>query len=343
MQKIFFKPFLIFLVVLSIVALFILFRPFMVELIIAAVLVSVFYKVYEKITKFLWDRKYLASFVTCILLLLIILIPMSNLLVYASKKASVAYTSVEDLLNNSDILHFSLLEKMGIDNDGYREVVSGFINDIVKNINNWLVSGATFVLKGTSKFIVSLILIVFTMFFFFVEGKEMARKLILWSPLPNKYDLEIINKFRRVSRTILISVFVTALFQGVVGGLGFLIIGWPFIFVFVIMALLSLIPYIGSAIFYVPVVLYLIFTGQVWQGIFILAWCWLVVSNTDELIRAYLIKGKAEVNPIFIIFSILGGVSMFGFWGVVIGPIMIALAVTIFHIYELEYDGALEK
>lgn len=343
MQKIFFKPFLIFLVVLSIVALFILFRPFMVELIIAAVLVSVFYKVYEKITKFLWGRKYLASFVTCILLLLIILIPMSNLLVYASKKASVAYTSVEGLLNNSDILHFSLLEKMGIDNDGYREVVSGFINDIVKNINNWLVSGATFVLKGTSKFIVSLILIVFTMFFFFVEGKEMARKLILWSPLPNKYDLEIINKFRRVSRTILISVFVTALFQGVVGGLGFLIIGWPFIFVFVIMALLSLIPYIGSAIFYVPVVLYLIFTGQVWQGIFILAWCWLVVSNTDELIRAYLIKGKAEVNPIFIIFSILGGVSMFGFWGVVIGPIIIALAITVFHIYELEYDGALEK
>lgn len=343
MQKIFFKPFLIFLVVLSVVALFILFRPFMVELIIAAVLVSVFYKVYEKITKVLWGKKYFASFVTCLLLLLIVLIPMSNLLVYASKKASVAYTSVENLVNNSDVLHFSILEKLGFNDGVYREVIGGFVNDIVKNINDWLVSGATFVLKGTSKFIVSLILIVFTMFFFFVEGKEMARKLILWSPLPNKYDLEIINKFRRVSRTILISVFVTALFQGVVGGLGFLIIGWPFIFVFVIMALLSLIPYIGSAIFYVPVVLYLIFTGQVWQGIFILAWCWLVVSNTDELIRAYLIKGKAEVNPIFIIFSILGGVSMFGFWGVVIGPIMIALAVTIFHIYELEYDGALEK
>ena len=343
MQKIFFKPFLIFLVVLSIAALFFLFRPFMVELIIAAVLVSVFYKLYEKLTKVFWNKKYLASFATCLLLLLVILIPMSNLIVYASKKASVAYSSVNGLLNNSDVLHFSILEKFGIDNEEYRGVVNNFVGDITKNINDWLVSGATSVVQGTSKFIVSLILIVFTMFFFFVEGKEMAKKLILWSPLPNKYDFEIIHKFRSVSKTIMISVFVTALFQGLIGGLGFLIIGWPFIFVFFIMALLALIPYIGSAIFYIPASLYLILSGQVWQGVFVLAWCWLVVSNIDEIIRAYLIKDKAEVNPIFIIFSILGGVSIFGFWGVIIGPIIIALAITIFHIYELEYDGALEK
>lgn len=343
MQKIFFKPFLIFLVVLSIAALFFLFRPFMVKIIIAAVLVSVFYKLYEKLTKVFWNKKYLASFATCLLLLLVILIPMSNLIVYASKKASVAYSSVNGLLNNSDVLHFSILEKFGIDNEEYRGVVNNFVGDITKNINDWLVSGATSVVKGTSKFIVSLILIVFTMFFFFVEGKEMAKKLILWSPLPNKYDFEIIHKFRSVSKTIMISVFVTALFQGLIGGLGFLIIGWPFIFVFFIMALLALIPYIGSAIFYIPASLYLILSGQVWQGVFVLAWCWLVVSNIDEIIRAYLIKDKAEVNPIFIIFSILGGVSIFGFWGVIIGPIIIALAITIFHIYELEYDGALEK
>ena len=343
MQKIFFKPFLIFLVVLSIAALFFLFRPFMVELIIAAVLVSVFYKLYEKLTKVFWNKKYLASFATCLLLLLVILIPMSNLIVYASKKASVAYSSVNGLLNNSDVLHFSILEKFGIDNEEYRGVVNNFVGDITKNINDWFVSGATSVVEGTSKFIVSLILIVFTMFFFFVEGKEMAKKLILWSPLPNKYDFEIIHKFRSVSKTIMISVFVTALFQGLIGGLGFLIIGWPFIFVFFIMALLALIPYIGSAIFYIPASLYLILSGQVWQGVFVLAWCWLVVSNIDEIIRAYLIKDKAEVNPIFIIFSILGGVSIFGFWGVIIGPIIIALAITIFHIYELEYDGALEK
>ena len=63
----------------------------------------------------------------------------------------------------------------------------------------------------------------------------------------------------------------------------------------------------------------------------------------DELIRAYIIKSKAEVNPIFVVFSIIGGIAWFGFWGVIIGPLIISLAVTIFHLYELEYDGSLEK
>lgn len=109
------------------------------------------------------------------------------------------------------------------------------------------------------------------------------------------------------------------------------------------MAFLSLIPYIGSSIFYVPAAIYLILTGQLWLGIFILVWCIIVVSNIDEIIRAHIIKGKSEVNPIFIVFSIIGGISLFGFWGVIVGPLIISLVITIFHIYELEYDEVLEK
>lgn len=181
------------------------------------------------------------------------------------------------------------------------------------------------------------------MLFFFVEGKNMAEKLVLWSPLPNKYDLEIIRKFRRVSQTTLISIFVMALSQGILGGLGFLIIGWPFIFTAIIIAFLSLIPYIGSAIFYIPAAIYLIISGQVWQGLFVIIWCWFIINNVNEIIRAHIIKGRAEVNPIFIIFSIIGGISWFGFWGIIIGPLIVALAITIFHIYELEYNGSLEE
>ncbi len=342
MKKIFYKPFLIILIILCLVAIFFLFRPFLVEMIIATVLVSVFYGLYEKLAKILWNKKYLASFIMCLLLLLIIIIPVSNLIIYAGKKASVAYNSVNEILNKADSLQSGLLENINIDGAN-EEVVKNLIIDTTKNIRDWLLSGTTSFVKSTTSFIVSLIIIILTMFFFFVDGRKMAEKLILWSPLPNKYDLELIKKFRRVSRTTLISVFVTALIQGILGGLGFLFIGWPFIFIFIIMAFLSLIPYIGSSIFYIPASLYLIISGQVWQGAFVLAWCALVVSNVDELIRAYIIKGKAEVNPIFIIFAIMGGISMFGFWGIIIGPLIIALAVTIMHIYELEYNGSLEE
>lgn len=342
MTKTISKPFLIFLILASLVGLFFLFKPFLVQIIIAAVLVSVFYPWYEKLAKFLWNKKYLASFIMCLALLLIIIIPVSNLMLLISKRAVSAYDSVSVVISQADSFQAGLLERINLD-DSNKEVLRNFVIDTTKNISDWLVSGTADIVKGTTSFIISLLLIILTMLFFFVEGKNMAEKLILWSPLPNKYDLEIIKKFRRVSQTTLISIFVMALSQGILGGLGFLIIGWPFIFTAVIIAFLSLIPYIGSAIFYIPVAIYLIASGQIWQGLFIVVWCWFIINNVNEIIRAHIIKGRAEVNPIFIIFSIIGGISWFGFWGIIIGPLIVALAITIFHIYELEYNGSLEE
>lgn len=342
MKKIVYKPFLIFLLLASVVALFFLYRPFIIQIIIAAVLVSVFYNWYEKLAKVLWNRKYLASFIMCLGLLLVIIIPVSNLIIYTGEKAVVAYEGVNNIVSKAGSLQNGFFEKFNF-NEASSEVITNFIIDTTKTISDWLVGGATLVFKETTNFIVSLVLIILTMFFLFVDGRQMVEKLVLWSPLPNKYDKEIIKKFRSVSRNTLISVFVTAIAQGILGGLGFLIIGWPFLFTFFIMAFLSLIPYIGSSIFYFPVAVYLVAIGQVWQGAFIIAWCWLFVSNVDELIRAYIIKAKAEVNPIFIIFSIIGGIAWFGFWGVIVGPLIVALAITVLHIYELEYNGSLEE
>jgi len=342
MKKTFFKPFIIILVVACLVALFFLFRPFLIEIIIAAAIVSVFYKPYEKLAKVLWNKKYLASFIMCLLLLLIIMIPVSRFMVYTAQKASTAYATVSNVLSQADLIQSNLLNKINASGSG-EEILKTLVIDVTSNINDWLVSGTSAFVKGTTDFVVSLAIIILTMFFFFVEGRSLAEKVIKLSPLPTKYDMEIIRKFRAVSRTTFISVFATAFIQGLLGSIGFLIIGWPFIFVFVVMAFLSLIPYIGSSIFYVPAAIYLILTGQIWQGIFVLVWCFVVVSNIDEIIRAYIIKGKAEVNPIFVVFSIIGGISLFGFWGVIIGPLVISLVATIFHIYELEFNGSLEE
>ncbi len=328
--------------VACLVALFFLFRPFLIEIIIATAIVSVFYKPYEKLAKVLWNKKYLASFIMCLLLLLIIIIPVSRFMVYTAQKASTAYATVSNVLSQADLIQSNLLNKINASGSG-EEILKTLVIDVTSNIKDWLVSGTSAFVKGTTDFIVSLAIIILTMFFFFVEGRSLAEKIIKLSPLPTKYDMEIIRKFRAVSRTTFISVFATAFIQGLLGAIGFLIIGWPFIFIFVIMAFLSIIPYIGSSIFYVPAAIYLILTGQVWQGIFVLAWCFVVVSNIDEIIRAYIIKGKAEVNPIFVVFSIIGGISLFGFWGVIVGPLIISLVATIFHIYELEFNGSLEE
>jgi predicted PurR-regulated permease PerM len=243
---------------------------------------------------------------------------------------------LDGIIKNNILEKASLLGFDGVD-------IKVFIADTAKKSSDWLVSGATNFVMGTTNFFVSIIIIIFTMFFFFVDGSRMMEKIMYWTPLPNKYDREIFKKFRDVSYSTMISTFVTAIAQGLVGAIGFMIAGLPAFFPGLLMGFFSLMPYIGSGFIWFPTGVYLLFSGQVWQGVFILAWGTLVVSVIDNVIRGYIIKGKAQVHPIFIILSILGGISLFGFWGVFLGPLIISLAVTVFHIYELEYGEVLEK
>jgi predicted PurR-regulated permease PerM len=339
------KHFLIILVVLVIVACYLVFKPYIPEMLIAAVLVSIFYKYYERLTRFLNGRRNIAAGIMCFFLVLVIIIPIVNLIIYSGQQSVQAYQNTVHFLNENNLdsvlegSYLSNLNVFGFDPTSIKE----FVIDILKQASNWLVGGATTLITETTKFIFSLFMIILTMFFFFVDGKNMLKRAMYWSPLKNSYDLEIFKKFRSVSYTVFVTTFVTAAAQGVVGAIGFIIIGLPAFFAGILMGFLSLLPYIGSAFIYVPVGVYLLLIGDIWKGIFLLFWGSVIIGNTDNILRGYMIKGKAQVNPIFIIFSILGGISLFGFWGVIIGPLIISIAVTILHIYELEYTDSLDK
>lgn len=339
------KAFLIILVIAIIFAVYKIFQPFLIELIVATILVSIFHRPYEWLAKKLKGRRSLASLLMCVFIVLLIIIPFVNLVIYGAQESVKAYNETVTFLNKTDVdgfIKFQILEKInlvGIDMESIKSVML----EASKSVSSWVASGAANFLVGTTNFIVSLVLMVFAMFFFFVDGQKMLEKVMLWTPLPNKYDREIFKKFRDVSYSTVISTFLTAAAQGFISAIAFVVTGLPAFIPSIFIAFLSLIPYIGSAFIWLPAGIYLLVVGKIWQGIFMILWGGIVVSNVDNLIRAYLIKGKAQVHPIFIIFSILGGISLFGFWGVIIGPLVISLAVTILHIYELEYETVLEK
>lgn len=344
------KPFLLLLLALVLIASYLVFKPFLTEILIAAILVSIFYTPYLKLTKFLKGRHHLAALFMCLLLVVLIIIPTVRFVIYAGQQSVEAYSQAVVFFNEHSvngvvqpsIMPESLSKFFNVsdyyDNDTFKNI---FL-DVLQRASDWLFSGATSLLKSTTSFVISLFMIIITMFFFFVDGKKMLERLMYLSPLPNAYDREIFQKFRSVSYITILSTFVTAGAQGIIGAIGFAIVGFPAFLAGVLVALLSLLPYLGSMLFYVPVGLYYLLVGQIWQGVFILLWGAIVIGNVDNLIRAYMIKGRAQVNPIFVIFSILGGISLFGFWGVIIGPLVISIAVTIFHIYQLEFCESLD-
>jgi len=345
------KPFILILVVLVLAGCYLVFRPFLTELIVAAVMASVFYTPFVRFANFLKGRKNLAAILMCLLLLVIIILPAVKLTIYAGEKSVEAYGATVEFFNDhtmndlfqTEFFQRGVLRYLNFDSLIHNESLKNAFLNTLKASSNWLLSGATFVLKETTNFVISLVLIIIAMFFFFVDGKKMMTKLMYLSPLQNRYDQELFRKFRSISRTTFISTFVVAIAQGLVGAAGFAIVGFPAFLAGVLVTLLSLIPYVGSMIFYVPVGIFYLLTGDIWQGIFILLWGFLVIGTIDNIIRTYMVaKDEAEINPIFVFFSILGGIVLFGFWGVVIGPLIVTLAVTVFHIYELEFCDSLE-
>ncbi len=341
-DKILSKYFLIFLIILASLACILLFKSFLIEIIIAAVLASVFYKPFTKLSKFLKGRQKLAAFLMSLFLLLIIVIPISTLVIQISKKAPTAYIEMVEFVNTTSA-NFKNNFSANFGFDLSNSKVESVILNSIKKVSDWLASAVPLILKGTSNFIISLVLMLLTTFFFFIDGRKMLAKLKLWSPLPNKYDLIIFKKFREISFSALISTFVTAGIQGVIGIIGFLIVGVPALFPGLLLAFACLIPYVGGMIVYVPIGIYLILAGQIWQGIFILIWGAVIIGNADNVIRAYILHGTAKINPIFLIFALMGGIILFGFWGLVLGPLILSLIVTIFSIYELEYGKDLEE
>lgn len=339
------KAFLLVLMLIVVYACFRIFKPFLDEILAAAILVSIFYTPYERLTRILGGHKRIAAFLMCLLVTLLVILPLVNFIVYAAQRSVIGYQNTVAFIEESQLStkaiggYLAKYNFLGLSGATVESVVA----EVAGGLKDWLTSGATNFIKGTTNFAISMVLILLTMFFFFIDGPKMVERIMYWTPLPNKYDREIFKKFRDVSFSTIVSSFVTAIAQGIIGAIGFAIVGLPAFFTGMAISLFSLMPYIGASIVWVPVGIYLIVIGKLWSGIFILLWGVLVISTVDNLIRAYVIKGKAQVHPIFIIFSILGGVSLFGFWGVVFGPLIISLAVTVFHIYEMEYQQLLEK
>jgi len=337
------RPFLIVLMIAVFIACFFVFRPFLIEIIMAAVLTTILYNPYRKLKKFFRNKSVPAALVMCLLSLLLIILPLTELVIYAAKESITAYSDTLNFLNqNSAVIHSKFLDKLsflGFNTDS----IKSFVVDIAGRFSDFIVSGATVVLKETTAFIFSLFVTVFSMFFFFVDGEHMIKKLMRWSPLPDKYDYHLFEKFRDVSYSAIISNFVVIFAQGLVGGIGYAIVGLPAFVPGLLITICSLIPIVGAMVVYVPTGIYLLAIGSTWQGIFVLLWGFLLVGTVDNVLRVILLKGKTRINPIFIFLSIMGGVSLFGFWGVVLGPLAVSLAVTVMHIYEMEFKKDLDS
>lgn len=337
--------FLIAVILFSLWLCYLLIKPFLYQIIIAGILVSIFYPVYLKVLFWTRGRLALSSLIVCLLIFLLLIIPFSLFLYYLANEAIALYASLASYGAGNAIYQFfnsNFWQNVNVKAKDLIDVQK-FLMDSVTFARGYIISGATSLITGVTNFVISLVIVFFTMFFMFIEGRTLLRRLMQLTPLSNRYDKLIWMKFRDVSYTTIVASFITAFAQAFVGAVGFLIVGLSPLLAGVLIFIFSFLPYVGTVIVWLPAAIYLFVIGKIWQGIFMVIWGVLVISLIDNFIRPILIKGKAQVHPMIIFFSIFGGISLLGIWGVIFGPLVIALASTVLHIYELQYSDVLEN
>lgn len=314
-------------------------REFLIALLLAAITAGITYPFYKKLARRFGGRKTLAAGVTIGLLLLGVIVPLtamtSVVLAQALEVSGNVRPWVQSRLTQATELDALLTRYPELAPLApYRAQILAKLGEVGSQLGSFAVGVMTDAARELISFFLFLFVMLYSTFFFLIGGSGTLRKILFYFPLPAEDEEKMVGRFVSVARATIKGTFVVGLVQGALGGLGFWVCGvggaafWA-----AVMALLSVIPGLGTAIVWVPAVIYLLISGHVGAALGLAAYCALIVGTVDNFLRPWLVGKDTEMPDLLILLATLGGIVLFGFTGFVIGPIVAALFVTIWDLY----------
>lgn len=331
---------------------YIIFRPYLSVIIMAAIFALLFFPIYKWIRSKTKGRDGIAAFLTVMIFVLIILIPLGNFVALLVKESIETYPILEAQFSNGqvNVALDQALSTIQWAQDTYLPFldensvnIKSMLLDLGSAFTTFIIRNANVLVVGTTNFFVSLFFMLITMYYLFKDGEYFVERLMHLTPLSDKYDRKLFDKFRDVSKSTILSSLVTAIIQGILGAIAYFFVGVPVLFLGVATGIASLIPIVGTALVWVPVVIVLAVSGHWFSAGFLLLWGVVIIAMSDNLIRTKMIESKSKIHPLLVFFSIFGGLKLWGVLGIIFGPLVLAILLTVIHIYELEYTNVLEK
>jgi predicted PurR-regulated permease PerM len=313
---------------------FLVFEPFLAPLAWAVVLVVVSYPVYARIAR-KWGRT-LAATASTVGVILILIVPT---LLVTGAFIHQGVEAVQEVQQQIQSGHFSWV------NDLWLRIQARFPDanpgSLTTVINRYADAGAGYlgsrlgaVLRNTAVFLFHFTVMVLAMFYLFRDGDSIVARLREVLPFEKSHRDRMIDETRELIFASVTSSLVAAVAHGVLGGLAFGLTGIRApIFWGVMMGFFSFIPVVGSALIWVPAAISLMVDGHVGMGIALMIFCSVIVGLVDNIIRPWMISGRAEMGGLIVFISVLGGISVFGLLGVVLGPIVVAAGASMLDLY----------
>jgi predicted PurR-regulated permease PerM len=215
--------------------------------------------------------------------------------------------------------------------------------DLTSRVGGLLVSQGVGLAGNLGALIGKFFLLLFTFYFVVRDEERISRHLLHLLPLSASQEGQMVAKIKAVARSVLLGTLFTALAQGAAGGLAFWFTGLPGLFWGSMMAFAALIPFVGTALIWLPATVYLLIIGRWQAALFMAIWCGGVVGMLDNFLRPLFMKGGADMSPMLIFFAILGGVNTFGLLGLLYGPLLFGLSMVLLYLYEMEFAPFLNR
>lgn len=318
------------------VLLFFILKPYLGVIFVSTVFAITFYPLYEWVTKKIKGRKNIAALVTTLLILIFVIIPIIFISTLLLREAIDLYNLLafgggsQSFVSQTDILIKKLNILFPFD------VVSSEVDlsFYARSLLNWVIGHFDSIFVVVFGGVFNFIMILISIYYFLIYGSQIKKSLIAWSPLPNQYDEEFIETLRSSVDSVLRGRILVSIVQGVFIGLGFYIfgVGSPVLWGF-IGGVASLVPALGTSIVTIPAVAYLFLNNNFSAGVGLLLWGAIAVGLIDNFISIVFLKNKIKVHPVIILFSILGGVEVFGAIGFLVGPVIVSACIALTKIY----------
>jgi predicted PurR-regulated permease PerM len=343
----------IFFALLAVLLLFAAFKilwPFMTAILVGMILVILTFNLFRRVRSKLAGSSNRAATVMLIGITFVIVIPAVVLSILLVQQANVVVANLrsgeaQQMIQRIDAAKYlSIVKRVAPSFDPATLSPQRILLPAIQKVPGWVARhGGTFI-GGLAGLLLGFAMVLLSMFFFYVEGESMLQQLSILSPLPKRYDNEFRQRFKDVIEATFRGQLFTGIAQGLMTGIGLAISGVPGAgFWGAVAALLSLIPMVGAAAVWVPASIYLVISASMggrpwWQPIFLIIWGVLPVSLVDNIVRPWAMKGKAQLPAIPLLFAVLGGLQAFGFVGLVIGPLVFSLLMSIIEIYKKSFS-----
>ncbi|MCW5202304.1 AI-2E family transporter [Desulfobulbus sp. N2] len=314
-------------------------RQFLMAIFMAGLFSAMSTPVHRWLKPRLNNRENLASTLIIIAIVCLILVPLALLISVVISQAVHVGQSVSPWID-------SFVEEPGILSEHiskipyyevllpYRDMILEKAGEIVGTFTNLLINSLTSLTKITINALFNIVIMLYVMFYFLSMGEVLLKKILYYLPMAHEDEERLLLRFTSVTGATMKSTFIIGILQGGLCGFAFFLAGIQgAVFWGTVMAVLSIIPAVGTAVVWVPALAILAIKGDFFGVILLAIICGAVAGNLDNLLRPRLVGKDTEMHDLFVLFGTLGGIALFGVLGIIIGPIISALFITIWEIY----------